>query len=175
MRKLSFLLTFSVVLAACSTSQNTVTATEEVPAKENKDALPVPTDTEPEILYNPDPADLPDLDAPVRADSTLETYEYVDEMPRFKGNLDTYIAENMRYPAAAKNAGIEGSVFISFTVTTDGSVRGVTVTKGIHPELDKEAIRIFNSMPAGSWYTGRRNGAPTDMKMTSRVRFELPE
>lgn len=48
------------------------------------------------------------------------------------------------YPAAARRAGIEGSVSVRFTVETDGSVSGCTVLRSTaSPELDAVTCRLI--------------------------------
>ncbi len=47
------------------------------------------------------------------------------DKPQFPGGqaaLDKYITENMKYPQAAKDNGIEGVVGVVFTVKADGTI-----------------------------------------------------
>ncbi len=80
----------------------------------------------------------------------------VDVMPQFPGGdseLLNYINSHRRYPREAYDEGIEGRVQCSFIVTPEGLLREVTVFRGVHPSLDREAVRLIHSMP--KWIPGR--------------------
>jgi protein TonB len=93
----------------------------------------------------------------------------VEEMPEFPGGqsaLMKYLSENIRYPVIAQENGIEGRVICSFVVERDGSITDVQVVRGVDPSLDREAVRVIQSMP--KWKPGKQRGKPV------RVRFTLP-
>jgi len=78
-------------------------------------------------------------------------FDAVDVMPVFKGGdgaIIKYITENVKYPEKAKENGITGKVIVRFAVEADGSIGRVTILKGVDPELDMEAFRVVNAMPA---------------------------
>ena len=77
-----------------------------------------------------------------------------------------YLRANLRYPADARQKGIEGTVYTSFIVEKDGSVSEVKTIRGIHEEADTEARRVVQNFP--KWVPGKQNGEPV------RVRFVLP-
>jgi protein TonB len=90
-------------------------------------------------------------------------------MPEFPGGqsaLMKYLSENIRYPVIAQENGIEGRVICSFVVERDGSITDVQVVRGVDPSLDREAVRVIQSMP--KWKPGKQRGKPV------RVRFTLP-
>lgn len=43
--------------------------------------------------------------------------------------------------------GIQGKVFIQFVIERDGSITDVKVARGVDASLDKEAVRVVQSMP----------------------------
>ena len=76
-------------------------------------------------------------------------------MPQFPGGqeqLVDYLSSRIKYPPKAQRKGITGRVFVNFIVDTDGSICNVTVLKGVHPLLDKEAQRVVINMP--KWEPG---------------------
>jgi len=89
---------------------------------------------------------------PPVADSDSEApYDVVDEMPVFKGGdtgIIEYVKANIKYPEPAMANGIQGKVVVRFVVGKDGSVSKVEILKGVHPELDIEAIRVVKSLPS---------------------------
>jgi TonB family protein len=98
-----------------------------------------------------------------------------DQMPVFPGGeeaLKDFISKNIRYPRIALENGIQGKVSVSFIVSQTGSVKDARVVNGVDPSLDKEALRVINSMPA--WKPGRKDGHPVDVSYTVPVNFELP-
>ena len=84
---------------------------------------------------------------------------YVAEEPSFPGGeeaLRDFISKNLRYPIFAKENGIQGRVQVSFIVEKDGSLTDFVITQSAHPSLDKEAIRVLQSMP--KWNPGKLDG-----------------
>ena len=74
----------------------------------------------------------------------------VEEMPEFPGGgnaLLRHIAESVVYPETAKDQSIQGRVIVRFAVTAKGKVEMATVLKGVHPDLDNEALRVVNELP----------------------------
>ena len=93
----------------------------------------------------------------------------VEEMPEFPGGseaLFAYMGKQTRYPEDAKEAGVQGKVFLSFVVELNGSISNVQVLRGAYPSLDQEAIRVVKAMP--SWSPGKQNGKPC------RTKYNLP-
>jgi protein TonB len=104
------------------------------------------------------------------------SYEYVEQKPEFnpKGGYDAYIKENLIYPAAASDDGIEGTCIISFTVAKDGQIifAGIAKSSG-YRELDYEALRVIKKMPR--WTPGKVNGQPVPVMHSISVVFEMRE
>ncbi|MCR5243887.1 MAG: energy transducer TonB [Bacteroidales bacterium] len=98
--------------------------------------------------------------------------------PRFDGQdasaFSKWIREHQRYPRKAKKAGIQGQVIVSFKITAEGKLTDVKVKKGVHPLLDKEAVRVIKSAPQ-KWEPGERKGAPVDVTYSGLVVFTLPD
>lgn len=87
-----------------------------------------------------------------------EIYTFVDEGPEFPGGLTPmreFIAKNFVYPAQL-NEEIKGKVYIRFVVETDGSFSGFQVLRGLHPLIDREALRVIQVMP--NWIPGKKDG-----------------
>ena len=98
-----------------------------------------------------------------------------DNMPEFadggmKG-LMIYLKEAINYPPNAKASGIEGRVTVQFIVNLDGSISDAYVLRGVNPDLDKEALRVINSMP--KWKPGTNRGETVRVRYTVPVNFRL--
>ena len=103
-----------------------------------------------------------------------EPFTVVEVMPVFPGGqtaLAQYIASHLKYPTVAQENGIQGRVLVSFVVGEDGYVEDVQVIKGVEPMLDKEAVRVIQSLPR--WTPGNQQGKPVRVKYTVPVTFAL--
>ncbi len=97
------------------------------------------------------------------------TYTGTEQNPAPVGGmqgLGQYLAQSLRYPADAQRSRIQGKVFVSFIVNTDGTIQDAKVLKGIGGGCDEEALRVVSGMPR--WKPGMQRGEPV------RVRFNLP-
>ena len=117
---------------------------------------------------------IPVVSSPHGADPNV--FEVVEKMPEFPNGgmpgLMKYLSDNIRYPEAAKVAGIQGRVTVVFVVDKDGSVTNVETLRGVDAELDKEAIRVISAMP--KWIPGMQKGKAVKVRYTVPVMFRLP-
>ena len=103
-----------------------------------------------------------------------QVFFIVEDMPEFPGGelaLRKYIAENVRYPEMAKENDIQGTVYVRFVVDTDGSVKNVEVIRGVDQLLDKEAIRVVQSLP--KWKPGKQRGKAVKVSHSVPIKFQL--
>ena len=101
-------------------------------------------------------------------------FQVVEQMPEFPGGMMAameFLAKNIKYPAAAQEAKIEGRVIVQFVVQKDGSISDVHTVKGVSPELDAEAIRVISLMP--KWNPGKQRGQAVSVKYTMPIMFRL--
>ena len=101
-------------------------------------------------------------------------FQVVEQMPEFPGGMYEamkFLAKNIKYPAAAQEAKIEGRVIVQFVVQKDGSITGVQTVQGVSPELDAEAIRVVSLMP--KWNPGKQRGQAVSVKYTMPIMFRL--
>ena len=95
-------------------------------------------------------------------------------MPSYPGGkpaIAAYIAKAVKYPGPCIDNKIEGRVMCRFTITKDGLVKDIVVTKSVDPLLDKEAVRVISLMP--KWNPAKHNGERVDAKYTLPVTFRL--
>ncbi len=99
-------------------------------------------------------------------------YFFTDKMPEFPGGkeaLNKYINTSIIYPEEALKQEISGRIYLSFTVEKDGSITDVKVSRGLHPLLDKEGVRIVKNMP--KWIPGSMKGKIVRTTQTIPVKF----
>ena len=107
-------------------------------------------------------------------DADNEVLDVCEVMPQFPGgpnSLSKYLSQNLKYPAAAEENGVQGRVFTTFIVECDGSLSNVKITRSVDPSLDKEAIRLIEAMPR--WTPGKQKGKEVRVKYTVPVSFIL--
>ena len=80
-----------------------------------------------------------------------------------------YVSSNTKYPPIAKDAGIQGTVFVYFVVVKNGKVRDVKVLREVDPRLDKEAVRVVESLP--TFEPGQQRGKSVSVQYTIPVKF----
>jgi TonB family protein len=130
------------------------------------------------------------------ADGTLARYRL--QVPQFKGGLDAFVKfmqNNLKYPEAARKAGLQGRVMVGFMVSEDGTLNNIHVER-YQPieakkalagslttatreakmrqcvkDLEKEAMRVVGKMPR--WEPGIRNGRAVNAQFTVPVTFRL--
>jgi protein TonB len=107
-------------------------------------------------------------------ESATEVFFIVEDMPEFPGGemaLRAYIANAIKYPVIAQENGIQGKVYVTFVVGKDGSVSNATIARGVDPSIDKEALRVVNSLP--KWKPGKQRGKPVNVSYTVPINFVL--
>lgn len=122
-----------------------------------------------------------DIAAPVaNADNKKITEEtdapvvVAEQMPQFPGGeteMLRFIKTNLRYPTAAQQNGIQGTVVLNFVVNREGKITNIKVVRGIGYGCDEESIRVLEKMPL--WSPGRQRGQPVLVSFTMPIRFVL--
>jgi len=95
---------------------------------------------------------------------------------RYKGRdgveaFRMWVGDNIKFPDAATENGIQGRITMQFTVGTDGRVVNVKVLRGVDPVLDKEVIRVIESSP--KWTPGKQRNKPVRILYTLPIIFQL--
>ncbi len=101
-------------------------------------------------------------------------YDVSEVSPAPIGGLEgwnEYLASNLKYPAQAREMGIEGTVILNFVINSDGSISDVEVLKGIGGGCDEEAIRVIENSP--KWKPAEEGGKLVNYRFRIPVRFKL--
>lgn len=120
-----------------------------------------------------------------------EIFKVVEQMPRFPGceneadkaakdacaqkKMLEYVYKNIKYPAIARENGIQGRAVVQFVVEKDGSITDARILRDPGAGTGAEALRVvnsMNSMPA-KWTPGRQRGKPVRVQFTLPVSFKL--
>jgi TonB family protein len=97
-----------------------------------------------------------------------------EEAPEYPGGVDElikYLKDNTKYPVDAMEEGIQGKVHVKFIVTRKGNIILPEILKGVHPLLDKEALRVVLNMD--KWIPGKDKGKAVDVYFVLPISFIL--
>lgn len=153
--------------------------------------------SEPTVESVPAPVVVETAVAPMVAPEIVELVEkpfeiFAEQMPRFPGCEDMegsnkekeacsqrkllqYIADKLKYPAAARENGIEGLVVVRFIVSKEGDIIKMKVLRDIGAGCGKAALEVvsaMNELPE-SWTPGKQRGRPVNVQYTLPVKFKL--
>jgi periplasmic protein TonB len=101
-------------------------------------------------------------------------YTVVEEMPTYPGGDEArikFLVENIVYPIAAKEKGIQGTVYVTFIIDEKGKVTDAQILRGIGGGCDEEALRVVNLMPA--WNPGKQKGNNVRVQFNMPIKFSL--
>ena len=106
-----------------------------------------------------------------KSNNDNKIYDVAATQPQYPGGqaaLMDFIKKNLKYPADAKQKGVDGFVILQFVVEKDGSLTDVKIQKkGKLPSLDTEALRVFNLIK-------RFNPGLNEAGEPVRVKYTLP-
>jgi TonB family protein len=88
----------------------------------------------------------------------------------FQNKMNRHIRRNFRYPEIAQEMGIQGRVFVMFTIGSDGSIINIR-TRGPHSILEREANRIISLLPKMT--PGTQKGRPVRVPFSIPIQFIL--
>lgn len=114
-----------------------------------------------------------------KKDEVIEAEEpafvIVEENASFQGgdinSFRIWVQQNIVYPTAAAEAGISGKVIVQFAVNSRGQIVDAKVLRGVHPELDKEALRCIMGSP--KWTPGKQGGKAVKQQFVIPIVFTL--
>jgi TonB family protein len=100
--------------------------------------------------------------------STVESY------PVFPGGMSAFtkfLSKNLRYPNEMRLRGLQGKVFVTFVVGTDGQLYDIRAVRGPSEEFKEEAVRVLSNSPR--WVPGFQNGRKVNVQYTVPINFTL--
>ena len=129
---------------------------------------------------------------PVKYEKLRTVKDKVDTPPRFPAcedsimskkerilcadkKMNEYLIANLRYPAMARELGIEGIALISFIVNEYGEISDIAVVKPVGGNCEYEVERVVAKMASlpTKWIAGRKFGKAVKVRCFVSVRFQL--
>ncbi len=116
-----------------------------------------------------------DIDVEIEEESDEPIlFVLVEKKPLFPGGergLMKWIAKNVKYPAVARENGIQGRVYVRFCVSKTGEVNQVSLIRGVDPILDREALSVVNKLPR--WSPGEQRQKKVNVWYQVPINFRL--
>lgn len=106
--------------------------------------------------------------------SSKKTVGAVEKVASFPGGMQKmmeFLMINVKYPKDAEKQQLQGKVVVKFIVTKNGSIKDVTIQKGVAESLDNEAIRVVKAMP--KWIPAENGGKKVDSEYWLPIDFRL--
>jgi len=104
-------------------------------------------------------------------DKKYREVEIPASFPGGNEKMSIFLGQNIKYPEQCRTKGIEGTVIVEFTVTKEGNLEDIVITKRLDPLLDNEAIRVIKLMP--KWIPAEDKGEKVNLIFTLPIRFKL--
>ncbi len=103
-------------------------------------------------------------------------YQFVTNMPEFPGGdeaMQSFLANNIQYPLAARKANLSGRVIVQFIVLANGQITNPQIKKEVGGGCGEEVLRVIKKMP--KWKAGMQDGQLVNVQYMLPVMFELEE
>ncbi len=101
-------------------------------------------------------------------------FESVEVPPAPKGGMDLFrkwIADNYEFPAAAIDAGVKGTIVVTFIVEADGSFSDIRIQKDLGLGTGRATIDLIKK--AKPWNPGIQNGRLVRVAYTLPIRLDM--
>ena len=112
---------------------------------------------------------------PTAAPHVYERHELqtLPEYPEGQYALERHLKTKLRLPATVKQGRQRGGVVqVAATVQSNGRLTDAHILRGLSPECNAEALRLFQAMPR--WRPARRNDEAVAARIQQTILFEPP-
>lgn len=103
----------------------------------------------------------------------------VDEQATYKGDLKEDLLDQLKYPAEAKDWGIEGTIFVKFVVEDNGEIRFATTSSNIETsvemylkDIQEQAVATIKAT-SGNWEPAKVEGVEVSSLKVLPVTFDF--
>lgn len=119
------------------------------------------------------------IEAQIKAPEIFVNFEVMPEFPGGEAALRDSISHNIKYPKEVLKDSLQEKVYVTFIITKTGKVENPQITRGIHPALDKEAIRVVSLFPdwkpGEKYYPGKFGSVKCTVSYSIPVDFRLSD
>jgi len=126
------------------------------------------------------------LSKPKKRNTENKVFDIVEQMPLFGDcegiekeeakkcsdkAIQEYFSKSVRYPALAREIGIQGRVFVEFIIDENGAVTSPKLLRDIGGGCGDEVLRVIKKMP--DWHAGYQHFRHVKVKMRVPISFKL--
>lgn len=147
-------------------------------------------DTLPPQSIVPPMMSMPPPPPPPVPEKNREIFKVVEEMPRFPGcetkvtyeekiscteeKVSEYIANNISYPIAARDLGIECKVVVGFIVDKEGNIIDEKIYKDVGHGCGEAALSVIKGMNKlkPKWVPGKQRNKNVEVLLTREIKFK---
>jgi len=108
---------------------------------------------------------------PLFGDGCPELSAHKEKQKCSEDKMLRFIYTNLRYPADAREFGVQGMAIIQYVIEKDGTVSDVEVIRGLCDSIREEVQRVVSTMP--TWTPGEQEGKKVKVKYMLPIRFKL--
>jgi len=90
------------------------------------------------------------------------------------GGFEKFLTSIQHSLRAPRGVCVTGAVYVQFTVDSSGKTKDFKVVKGLHPEVDREAVRAIESLNY-AFEPARQSGVIVESRLVMPIRFLLTE
>ena len=119
-----------------------------------------------EALPPPPPPEEPEEEVVEEED---EIFVVVEQMPELIGGIEA-LQKEIKYPEIARQAGVNGRVFVQFIVDKEGNVTHPVVLRGIGGGCNEEAMRVVKT---AKFKPGKQRGKAVKVRYVIPIVFKL--
>lgn len=111
-----------------------------------------------------------------QTENEIFDYKKVEIKPTYPGGIDQFrkdVLEAYQFPQAAIDAGIRGTVELSFVIDKEGKIGDIKLIKDLSYGTGQAGVLAIKS--AKDWKPGIVNGKPVPVKYTLPIRMDLSQ
>ena len=133
---------------------------------------------DPGVIHTPEPVVVEEPEVSFYVIEEKPMFKECENVPKaqqakcFQEALNRHVSKNFVYPQAALDMGVQGKVFVSFRINTDGSIT-VLGTRGPDKLLEAEAERIIKKLP--KLIPGKQRNKATAVTFAYPINFVLQQ
>lgn len=103
----------------------------------------------------------------------FKAVEVEPEPPGGMAGFIQWVARNYVYPQGALDAGVSGTIQLSFVVEKDGSLTDIKVVRDMSYGTGDAAVRVLKKAP--KWSPGIQNGRPVRVAYTLPIKLNIQQ
>jgi len=101
-------------------------------------------------------------------------YAQRETLPEYNGGeqaFGNFLGRNIHYPVYAKEHHVQGRVYLTFVVESDGTLTDMKAVRSPGGGLTEESLRVLRMSP--NWIPGKQFGRPVRVQYTVPINFAL--